>query len=113
MQNFSLIALLTSLAGVTLASPMSLHQIRDCDVASCAVALGPLAVGCGSAVVQLGADPLSDIGCLTSGLSTLTNIPAPCTSCASELGITGAVSDAENAVGGAVNDVTSALGSIF
>ena len=59
--------------------------IDGCDVAKCAIALGPAAVGCGSAVAQGGADPISDIGCLVAGLNDVANTPSACKPCTSLL----------------------------
>ncbi|KAF8518836.1 hypothetical protein BU17DRAFT_90633 [Hysterangium stoloniferum] len=119
--QLSLIALF---AGAAMAAPMTLHNVRSCEVTQCIVALGPVAVGCGSAVVQGGADPVSDIGCVASVLSTVTDIPAPCAGCPGASEISGAVNDAEDAVNGAIDsagdavsgafdDATSAIGSLF
>jgi len=111
--QFSIVALFVAAAATVMARPMNLMAVRDCDVAQCAIALGPTAVGCGAAAVEVGANPIADISCLAGGLNAAVNTPASCTACASELGITKAVGDAESAVGGAVDDVTSAISGIF
>ncbi|KAF8511382.1 hypothetical protein JB92DRAFT_2831198 [Gautieria morchelliformis] len=105
----SFVAIFAALAGVAMASPMSLHLIRRCDLTSCAVALGPAAVGCTGAAVEVGANPLADAGCVASALNSVVNPPAACSGCGSDPTVTGI----ESAVGGAVDDVKSAIGSIF
>jgi len=91
--QFSVVALLAVFAASASAVPTSVHFNRQgCDAASCATALGPTAASCVSAAVQESVDPVSDAGCLTSGLSALSNPPAACNGCAS--GIGGAVTSA-------------------
>ncbi|KAF8576333.1 hypothetical protein K439DRAFT_1622935 [Ramaria rubella] len=111
--HFSLFALLTSLVGVTLASPMSLHQPRSsCNVVSCVVAVGPAAFSCGTALIQLGLDPLSDAGCVASGLSSASGIVPHCMyrMHTIKLSITGAARDAKNAVDDVSRDWETVLG---
>ncbi|KIJ26719.1 hypothetical protein M422DRAFT_38107, partial [Sphaerobolus stellatus SS14] len=70
--QFSIVALL-SLASVAFASPISLHLIRSCDAGKCAVALGPAAVGCLAAGVQIGVDPIADAGCVAGVVDSAVN----------------------------------------
>jgi len=111
--QFSIVALFVAAAVTVTASPMNLMAVRDCDVAGCAIALGPLAVGCGAAAVEVGANPIADAGCLAGGLNAVANTPAKCTGCAAKLGIDGAVNKTESAIGGAVDDVKTAFSDIF
>ena len=53
----------------------------NCSVFKCAAALGPEAVGCGSAAAQAFADPISDVACLATALNNVANKPAACSGC--------------------------------
>ncbi|KAF8492123.1 hypothetical protein JB92DRAFT_3147532 [Gautieria morchelliformis] len=118
----SFVSIFAALAGVAMASPMSLHLIRSCDLAKCAIALGPTGVSCTKAVVSEGEDPFVDAGCIAAAVNSVVNTPAACTGCGSaisgavnagEKAIGGAVHAGEKAIGGAAHDVKSAFDSIF
>jgi len=103
--QFSVIVLLAAFAASASAIPTGVRNYaRSCDAATCAAALGPTAVSCVSAAVQEGIDPISDAGCLASGVNTATNPPAGCDGCASGVG---------SAVSGALGTAESAISSIF
>jgi len=100
--QFSVVALLATFAAFAYAVPTGVQSIsQGCDAVSCAVALGPTAVGCVSAAAQAGLDPVSDAGCFASGgLKVLKNPPAACNGCGSDI---------ENAV---TKGATSVIGSV-
>jgi len=110
--QFSVVALIAVFAASASAVPTGVHFTRQgCDAASCAVALGPTAVSCVSAAVQEGVDPISDAGCLASGLNTAVNPPAACNGCASSLGST--ITSAAGSVASDIGSVAGKIGSIF
>jgi Fungal calcium binding protein len=53
----------------------------NCDIAKCAAALGPEAAGCGAAVAQGLADPITDVACVATALNNAANKPAACSQC--------------------------------
>jgi len=83
--QFSIIVL-AAFAASAYAGPTGVRFTRQgCDAVSCAEALGPTAVSCVSAATQEGVDPVSDAGCLESGLSALLSPPSACNGCASAI----------------------------
>jgi len=103
--QFSVVALLAAFAASVSAVPTSVHFNRQgCEALSCATALGPTAVSCVSAAVQEGVDPVSDAGCLASGLKTFLDPPAACNGCATGIG---------SAITSAAGSVESTFESIF
>jgi hypothetical protein len=53
----------------------------NCDIPKCAAALGPEAAGCGAAVAQGLANPITDVACLATALNNAANKPAACNKC--------------------------------
>jgi len=47
----------------------------------CVAALSPAVVGCISAAVQAGVDPIADAGCAVGAGNDVVNFPASCSAC--------------------------------
>ncbi|KAJ7212638.1 hypothetical protein GGX14DRAFT_620951 [Mycena pura] len=115
--QFSLVALVALFAAGAAAAPAPLF-LRDgtCDIKTCVLALAPTVVGCGSAAAQLGADPVSDAGCLISAATDVNSFPASCDGCAEQFGVSDAISsaagDVESAAGDVAGDVESGVSDL-
>ncbi|KAJ7028411.1 hypothetical protein C8F04DRAFT_1265947 [Mycena alexandri] len=64
-----------------------------CDIKTCVLDLAPSVIACAGAAAQAGVDPISDAGYIHAG-------PASCTGCADQLGVSGDIASAENAIEG-------------
>ncbi|KAJ7240850.1 hypothetical protein B0H12DRAFT_1326362 [Mycena haematopus] len=112
--HFSVVALV--LATGALAAPLA---VRDaCDVTTCVLDLAPSVVSCASAAAQLVADPVSDASCLIAAGKDVVDLPASCSGCAQQLGITlpdtsGIVGSVESGLESAGSSVVSGIESIF
>jgi len=102
--QFSVIAILATLAASAYAAPTTVLYPRACDATKCAIALGPAAVTCVGAAVQAGLDPITDAACFATALNAAVNAPAACAGCAP--GVQSAVQDA-------LGSAESAISSIF
>jgi hypothetical protein len=82
---------------------------KDCDITACGIALAPAGVGCVSAAVQAGANPIADAGCAAGVANLGVNTPEPCKACFADIldaipdPIKKAFGDASDAVGKALN----------
>ncbi|KAJ6544647.1 hypothetical protein DFH09DRAFT_1088513 [Mycena vulgaris] len=101
--QFSLIALFTLVAASVSAAPAPLRA-RTCDIkmpiqpAACVLDLGPSVVGCAAAAAQLGADPISDAGCILAAIKDVAELPPSCNGCGG--GLASDFEDAKNAIEG-------------
>ncbi|KAJ7621965.1 hypothetical protein DFH06DRAFT_1447978 [Mycena polygramma] len=110
--QFSLIALLAIVAATASARPLRMRQ-NTCDLKTCVLDLAPAVVGCASAAAQLGVDPFSDAGCVISAVKDGVELPAACNGCIDQLGISGDVVKAENAISGVAGSIGDAIGGLF
>ncbi|KAJ6585694.1 hypothetical protein B0H19DRAFT_1110503 [Mycena capillaripes] len=115
--QLSLVAILAALATGALAAPAPLFLRQDtCDIKSWVIDLAPSAVSCGSAAAQLGADPVSDAGCLIAAAKDVVNLPPSCNGCLAQFGVTqaatGVVGTIEGGLESAGHAITSGLSSL-
>ncbi|KAJ7078008.1 hypothetical protein B0H15DRAFT_933843 [Mycena belliarum] len=116
--QFTFVALLAVLASGVAAAPTPVYFARDgtCDVKTCVLDLAPSVIACASAAAQLGADVLSDAGCIVAAAKAGTSFPTSCAGCADQLGVADDVAAAQSAVSGAAQNagdkIKDGLGSI-
>ncbi|KAJ7064036.1 hypothetical protein C8F01DRAFT_38676 [Mycena amicta] len=112
--QFSLVAVLATLAATVVAGPAPLF-LRDgtCDIKSCVLDLGPSVVGCGSAAAQLGADPFSDAGCLLAAAKDVAQFPPSCAGCADQFGVTAAIGNAASSVESGLSSLGGDIAGLF
>ncbi|KAJ7170956.1 hypothetical protein C8R46DRAFT_1087263 [Mycena filopes] len=96
--QFSLVALLAIATAVS-AGPLRMRQ-GTCDIKTCVLDLAPSVVACAGAAAQAGVDPISDAGCVLAGVKDVAELPASCTGCVDQLGLSGDIASAESAIKG-------------
>ncbi|KAJ7933440.1 hypothetical protein B0H13DRAFT_1856217 [Mycena leptocephala] len=117
--QFSIVAILAVFSTGALAAPASLYPRQTCDIKNCFLDLAPTGVSCVAAAAQGELDIVSDGGCLIAAAKDVVDLPASCTGCAAQLGITlpsasssGVVGSIESGLESAGNAVTSGLSSL-
>ncbi|KAJ6471736.1 hypothetical protein C8R47DRAFT_1324826 [Mycena vitilis] len=116
--QFSVVAILAAFAAGALAAPAPIFMRQDtCDIKNCVLDLAPSVVSCGSAAAQLGADPVSDAGCLIAAAKDVVDLPPACSGCLAQFGIAipstgvlGSIEDGISSAGDAIKGGLSSLG---
>lgn len=97
----------------------SRQEEEKCDIAKCGIAAAPTGVGCVSAAVALGANPLADAGCAAGLLNLGVNTPAACKPCLSKITdklpepVGDAIETVQEKASDAIDTVTDGIKGLF
>ncbi|KAJ7186154.1 hypothetical protein C8R46DRAFT_1185618 [Mycena filopes] len=109
--QFSLVVLLTIATAVSAHGPGPLRMRQDtCNMKQCVLDLAPSALSCLDAAKQDAANLISDASCIIGAIKDVVELPASCTGCADQLGLSGDVASAENVIGDGISSAENAIG---
>jgi len=77
--QFSIISIFLAVAASAVAAPVALKPRLPAGLTSCLGSLSLLGISCGSSIVQLDLDPVTDFGCIASAIADIVKPPAACT----------------------------------